>query len=156
MAKDCNLITTIIGFIFTLMGVVLGAFLHKIINSGKLKIFKKCLSIEYAESDGGAGFRGKSKFTPETKFASINLELDFYNSASEPKIARDINCQVGNQNLSFYNGSSEFIVLNVPPKTILNFKLNVKVEKKLEMLERSMIYLNYKTDKNVAKRFKLK
>jgi hypothetical protein len=145
--------TTIIG---TLLGVVLGAFLTIIINSGKLKIFIKDLSINYLESDGAGGLIVQSKFTSETKEASISIELDVYNSASEQKIAREIICQIGNQTFNFYNGREKFKILNVPPKTIINFKLSVPIREKLEMLEQAVINLQYKTDKSVSKRVKLR
>lgn len=157
MAKDCNVITTIMSIIGTLLGVVLGVFLPKIINRGKLKIFKKHFSINYYEGDGAGNLnKPQSKFTSETIVAYISLELDVYNSASDQKIAKDINCQVGNQTFNFYNGRSEFKILNMPPKTISNFKLKVVIKEKLEMLEQAVIYLHYKTDKSVSKKVKLK
>lgn len=167
MPKDCNTIAAIISVIGTLSGVLLGVLLNKIFSSGRLKIFQNDFEISYFESDNVGGFIRKDKFTTKTEHANINFELDFYNSSSEPKIARNIFFLMENKQTKIRskiydldtqrlsdgrNIRDELETINIPPKAVLNFKLAVYILKEnLHLVKKSRMYMHYKNSKNVAK-----
>jgi hypothetical protein len=82
------MLSAIIGVCRTLAGTILGWFLNRLSQCGKLNIYPTWCH-EFRHDDNYGGMK-KSKSKEEAKYYEYHLKLDLYNSSGEPKIMRKI------------------------------------------------------------------
>jgi hypothetical protein len=158
MFKNPSIIAASIGVIGTLLGVTLGFFLNLFKSSGKLKIYINKVTITYSERDNQGGMFTKEQKTSKSERATILLDLDVYNSASEYRIMREIKLRIEtNDNKktiklrdestrragSFMIKIDDFKVITIAPKAIINLNLSGTITENLDYLDNSKIFLQY-------------
>lgn len=160
-----------IGIFGTLSGVILGAIINQYSRRGKLIIFKKDFKIEISKQSKNGSFQKQDKLDIDTSIVSINFELDIQNTSTDQKNGREVYFVIRNKKyvgikdiklgikdlgtLDYSSGISHIKSLeyfNIPPKTILNYKLYTSVRKEdYHYIENASFYFEYKDNKNRKK-----
>ena len=79
-------ISSIIGIIGTLLGVILGAILESFSRRGKIKLFQKSLNYTFQERTDSGGFSSiGNSITSNTDNLSVSVELEIFNTSSQSK-----------------------------------------------------------------------
>jgi hypothetical protein len=158
MFKNPSIIAATIGVVGTLLGVTLGYFLNLFKSSGKLKIYINSVTITYSERDNQGGMVSKEKKTSNSERATVLLDLDIYNSASEYRIMREIMLRIESNDHkktvilrdestrragSYMIKIDDLKVITIAPKAIINLNLSGTNKDDLDNLDNSKIFLKY-------------
>ena len=165
-------VSTIIGVSGTLLGTILGFFLHQIVRIGKIKVFKNKVDCKLFIRDSSGNFRQVKSITDKVVRLSITFDLDALNTSDYSRqIMRDIKLVTQNKNIKqyftfinektrYYNGIStvadKLQNINLNPRELRNLELSVSINKNIELILNSNWFLEYKNLKNKTLMIRLK
>jgi hypothetical protein len=161
MEKLQNIIPSLIGVIGTLSGVILGVLLKQVLSAGKIKVFVNNFELTFSENDNG-NMKDTKIITQKSECASLDADIDVYNSSSDQRIMRDICFLIQKKNYSrkislkdrktsrissFRIAMDTVDVITIPPKTVVNLKLSAGSREELNQLVDSNIFFHFKNNK---------
>ncbi len=165
-------ISAIIGVSGTLLGTILGFFLHQIVRIGKIKVFKNKVDYELFIRNSAGGFHQVESITDKVVKLSVTFDIDVLNTSDYSRqVMRDIKLVIQNkkieQNHTFINEKTrefngilsvydKLQNINLNPRELRNLELSVSFNKDIELILNSNWFLEYKNLKNKALMIRLK
>jgi len=163
--------SALIGVVGTMLGVILGALLNRIVRLGKIKVFVNEVDYSFLKRNSSGGFKPMNSITNETEKLTIRARLDIFNSSEySRKIMRGIKFHPFENGkeivIKMYNNevndmtnyamqTGNLRVLNLNPKEIKSFILSVTFDKDIERIYNSKWFLTYKNTSNKEVKIKL-
>jgi len=159
--------SAIIGVIGALLGVILGFILNLLIRIGKIKVIPNSLSQTIHELNTNGDPIEPKEINTNTESITLNLNIDLYNTSSfNQKIGRDFMFIFKSKKKEilkevFYvtespSSRKKFKNINLKPNELLNYDLEVYINKNFGTFLESDYYIEYKNSRNRSIRKKIK
>lgn len=149
----CDILNNYQGIVGTVIGALLGWFLSKLNQSGKVSFFADNINIEYYSIDKGGAIY-KSNYSNEIICGNFTFDLDISNTSSNNRMLRKIYCTLNSADKTlkkeFDDVESKRIVAeraNYEKIVVLNLQSKSIVKKKLSVYLSKEDILNFGKDK---------